>query len=45
MEQYILYLWNEFAYDSFKCTRSLALWAVALEIGKAIFLAGIPLGL
>jgi hypothetical protein len=39
---YILYLRNEFASNSFKSTRSLALRAVALEMGKAIFFAGIP---
>jgi hypothetical protein len=41
---YSLLLRNEFAYDSFKCTRSLALRAVALGIGKASFLEGIPQG-
>jgi hypothetical protein len=41
---YSLLLRNEFAYDSFKCTRSLALRAVALGYDKASFLAGIPLG-
>jgi hypothetical protein len=35
---------NEFAYDSFKSIRSLALMAVALECNKAIFFGGIPQG-
>jgi hypothetical protein len=40
---YILYaIRNEFAKDGFKCTRSLALRAVALECDKASFFAGIP---
>jgi hypothetical protein len=42
MEQYILYIRNEFAYDSFKCIRRLALGAVALRHDKASFLEGIP---
>jgi hypothetical protein len=43
--RYILYIRNEFAYDSFSSIRGLALWAVALGYDKAIFFSGIPLGL
>jgi hypothetical protein len=41
---YILYLRNEFSYDSFSSIRSLALRAAALEKGKANFFRGIPYG-
>jgi hypothetical protein len=39
--QYILYLRNEFSSNSFSSNRRLALWAVALEQGKASFFRGI----
>jgi hypothetical protein len=35
---------NEFSYDSFSSIRNLALWAVALEKGKASFLGVFLLG-
>jgi hypothetical protein len=41
--EFILYaIRDEIAYDSFKCTESLALRAVALVCDKASFLGGIP---
>jgi hypothetical protein len=41
----LYFIRNEFANDSFNSIRSLALRAVALELNKAIFFRGIPLGL